>query len=87
MANDSLATVSNLTKIAYLSYSLYKNCVETLMQFTSFVFDENVNVVSSADTETILQDMENLTSIQKSVKTKKKKKDQSSNLSKTPLKN
>ena len=67
MADDSLDTVSNLTHLAGLSYSphterVINNCVESMLQETPLDCDANAEVLSGAETETLLENVEMSTS-------------------------
>ena len=79
MADDTLDTVSNLTHLAGLSYSphterVINNCVESMLQDAPLDCDANAEVLSGAETETLLENVEMSTSTPVPAETKKKKK-------------
>ena len=80
MADDSLDTVSNLTHLASLSYSSHterviNNCVESMLQDAPLDCDANADVLSGAETETLLENVEMTSSTPVPAKTKKKEKE------------
>ena len=80
MADDSLDTVSNLTHLAGFSYSphterVINNCVESMLQDAPLGCDANAEVLSGAETETLLENVELSTSTPVPTETKKKEKE------------
>ena len=79
MADNTLDTFSNLTHLAGLSYSphterVINNCVESMLQDAPLDCDANAEVLSGAETETLLENVEMSTSNPVPAETKKKKK-------------
>ena len=80
MADDTLDTVSNFTHLAGLSYSphterVINNCVESLLQDASLDCDANAEVLSGAETESPLENVEMSTSTPVPAEPKKKEKE------------
>ena len=80
MADDILDTVSNLTHLAGLSYSphterVIKNCVESMLQDAPLDCDANAEVLSGAEIETLLENVEMSTSTPVPAETNKKEKE------------
>ena len=80
MADDSLDTVGNLTHLAGLSYSphterVINNCVESMLQDAPLECDANAEVLSGAETETLLENVDMTISTAVPVETKKKEKE------------
>ena len=79
MADDSLGTVSNLTHLAGLSYSphterVINNCVESMLQDDPLDGDANAEVLSGAETENLLENIEMSTSNPVPAETEQKRK-------------
>ena len=79
MADDSLDTVSNLTHLAGLSYSphterVINNCVVSMLQDAPRYCDANSEVLSCAQTETLLEVVEMSTSTPVPAETRNEKK-------------
>ena len=80
MADYFLDTVSNLTHLAGLSYSphterVINNCVDSMLQDAPLDCDANAEVLSGAETETLLENVEMSTSTPVPAETKKKEKE------------
>ena len=91
MADDTLDTVSNLTHLAGLSYSphterVINNCVKSMLQDAPLDCDANAEVLSGAETETLLENVEMSTSTPVPAETKKKRKRSRRNRQKLLLK-
>ena len=91
MADDTLDTVSNLTDLAGLSYSphterVINNCVESMLQDAPLDCDANADVLSGAEIETLLENVEMSTSTPVPAETKKKRKRSRRNRQKLLLK-